>query len=368
MKVFCSQKELLNALNIVGKAVSQNVVLPVLNNILVKAEGKEMYFAATNLEIAIKYHLQTDVRNEGAITVPAKLFTNYVSLLPDEKVELSIADGLTMSVKSSSSQTKIKGIHSDEFPLIPKTEKDHTLSISAKDFEKALNQVVFSASLNASRPVLSGVYFLLDKNVLKLVATDSYRLSERKISVKKDKSDARVECIIPARTAFELSKLLSKNTGDVDITIGKNQILFAVGAIELTSRLIEGKFPDYERIIPKTSKTKILTSTSDLELAMKRVSLFAKEDSNSVKVSVTNDGKMLISTEETKVGEEKTEISVTIEGENNKIAFNAQYLLDVLPVVGEDKIQLEVNDKLSPIVVRPQKNTDYTYIIMPLKT
>ncbi|HBB03225.1 MAG: polymerase III subunit beta, DNA polymerase III subunit beta protein [Candidatus Peregrinibacteria bacterium GW2011_GWF2_38_29] len=367
MKVFCNQKELLNALNIVSKAVSQNVVLPVLNNILIKTEGKEMFFAATNLEIAIKYHLQTDVRNEGSMTVPAKLFTNYISLLPDEKVELSVLDNLTLAIKSSSSQTKIKGIHSDEFPLIPKTEKDHTLSIPAKELEKALNQVVFSASLNTSRPVLSGVYFLFDKDALKLVATDSYRLSERKISTKKDKDAARVECIVPARTAFELSKLLSKAAGDVDITISKNQILFAIGAIELTSRLIEGKFPDYERIIPKTSKTKILTSTADLELAMKRVSLFAKEDSNSVKISVTNDGKMMISTEETKVGEEKAEISVTIEGENNKIAFNAQYLLDVLPVLGEDKVCLEINDKLSPVVVRPQKNADYTYIIMPLK-
>lgn len=367
MKVFCNQKDLTNALNITSRAVSQNVTLPVLNNILLKASGKDLYFAATNLEIAIKYHLQTDVRTEGSITVPAKLFTNYVSLLSDEKVELSLSDTLTLNINSSSSQTKIKGIHPDEFPLIPKTEKETTIMVSAKDLEKAVNQVVFSASLNTSRPVLSGVYFLFEKGVLRLVATDSYRLSERKISTKKDKDEGRAECIVPARTVMELAKLIQKNTGEIEINISKNQILFVIGSIELTSRLIEGKFPDYERIIPKTSKTKILVDVPELELAAKRVSLFAREDSNSVKMSVTNDGKMLLATEETKVGEEKAELSVTIEGENNKIAFNAQYLLDVLPTIGEEKVFIELNDKLSPIVVKPQKNTDFVYIIMPLK-
>lgn len=367
MKAFCNQKDLSYALNITSKAVSQNVTLPVLNNILIKTEGKEMFFAATNLEIAIKYHLQIDVRNEGAITVPAKLFTNYISLLPDEKVELSLSDTLTLNIKSSSSQTKIKGIHPDEFPLIPKTEKETTVVVPAKELEKAINQVVFAASLNTSRPVLSGVYFLFEKGSLRLVATDSYRLAERKISTKKDKEGERVECIVPARTVMELGKLIQKSTGEVEINISKNQILFVFGAIELTSRLIEGKFPDYERIIPKTSKTKVLVSVAELELAAKRVSLFAREDSNSVKMSVTNDGKMLLSTEETKVGEEKAELPITIEGENNKIAFNAQYLLDALPTTGEEKVFIELNDKLSPIVVRPQKNTEYTYIIMPLK-
>jgi len=357
----------LNALNITSKAVSQNVVLPVLNNILIKAEGKDMYFAATNLEIAIKYHLQTDVRNEGSITIPAKLFTNYISLLPNEKVELSLSDGLTLNIKSSTSQTKIKGIHPDEFPLIPKTEKDTTLTVPARDLEKAVNQVVFSASSNTSRPVLSGVYFLFDKGVLKLVATDSYRLAERRVSIKKGRDEGRFECIVPARTIMELGKLIQKNTGEIEINVSKNQILFVIGGVELTSRLIEGKFPDYERIIPKTSKTKVLINVSEFELAAKRVSLFAREDSNSVKMSVTNDGKMSLSTEETRVGEEKAELDITIEGENNKIAFNAQYLLDALPTMGEEKLFIELNDKLSPIVLKPQKNTDYTYIIMPLK-
>jgi len=367
MKVFCNQKDLLNALNITSKAVSQNVVLPVLNNILIKTEGKEMHFAATNLEIAIKYRLQADVRNEGAITVPAKLFTNYVALLPDEKIELNLTDGLTLNVKSSNSQTKIKGIHPDEFPLIPKTEKETTLSVPAKELEKAINQVVFSASVNTSRPVLSGVYFLFDKDILSLVATDSYRLAERKIHIKKGKDGERFECIVPAKTVMELSKLIQKTTENIEINASKNQILFIIDGIEFTSRLIEGKFPDYERIMPKTSKTKILVDVPALELAAKRVSLFAREDGNSVKMSVTNDGKMLLSTEETKVGEEKAELNISIEGENNKIAFNVQYLLDMLQAVGDEKVFIELNDKLSPIVVKPQKTADYTYIIMPLK-
>lgn len=366
MKFYCEQKDFLHALNIVGKAISPNNTLPVLNNILIKAEGKNLYFTATNLEIAIKYVIPADIRNEGSLTVPAKLLTSYVSLLPNDKIEATLTEGLTFSLKSTSSQTKIKGISADEFPLIPQIEKDSSFSISTTDFDKAVTQVVIAASLNTSRPVLTGVYFNIEKNILKLAATDSYRLTEKKISVKG--KDLSLEFLVPSRTLQELIKITNKNEEkNVEISVSKNQVLFQVGNVELTSRLIEGKFPDYERIIPKASKTKIEVSTEDLSLIMKRVGLFAREDNNSVKISLTNDGKMSISTDETRVGEEKAEVNIKIEGENNKISLNAQYLLDVLTCIGEDKIIFEMNDKLSPALIKSCKEDGYVYIIMPLK-
>lgn len=366
MKFYCDQKDFLHALNVVNKAISLNNTLPVLNNILIKAEGKKLFFTSTNLEIAIKYFISADVRNEGAITVPAKLITSYVSLLPTEKIEVSLTEGLSLLLKSSSSQTKIKGISADEFPLIPQIEKEGSFNIPTKELDRAIIQTVIATSLNPSRPVLTGVYLKSDKDVLKMAATDSYRLAEKRISVKG--KEVSIECIVPARTVQELEKIINKSEEkETNVNVSKNQILFQVGAIELISRLIEGKFPDYDRIIPKSSKTKVELSTDDLAVVVKRVALFARENNNSVKISITHDGKMTISTDETRVGEEKAELNVKMEGENNKISLNAQYLLDVLTCIGEEKVLFEMTDKLSPAVVRPCKGTDYAYIIMPLK-
>ncbi|MFH1720419.1 MAG: DNA polymerase III subunit beta [Patescibacteria group bacterium] len=367
MKVICQRDELENALNIVNKAINSSNTLPVLNNILIKAEGKKLFFAATNLEIAIQYHMDADVRNEGAITVPAKLITPYVSLLREDMVEMSLGGGVTLELSSKTSKTKIKGISADEFPLIPKVEKENVLTISTKDLEKSINQTVFAASVNTTRPVLSGVLFKVDKDTIKLVATDSYRLAEKTLKLKSPVKFS-VDSLIPARTVSELGKLLAKCAGkEVEINFSKNQVLIKMDGIELTSRLIEGKFPDYEKIIPKESKTKTEISVEELALVVKRVSLFARENNNNIKLTVTNDGVLQVATDETRVGEEKAEISVKVDGDNNKIALNSQYLLDVLMFVSEEKINLGISDKLSPATIAPLKGGDYVYIIMPLK-
>lgn len=367
MKLFCSQRDLDYALNIVNKAISPNNTLPVLNNILIKAEGKKLHFSSTNLEIAISCSVDADVRSEGAITVPAKLITNYVSLLTDEKVELSVVEGVSLAVNSSSSSTKIKCISADEFPLIPKVEKGQEFSMKVEDFSGAISEVVFAASFNTTRPVLSGVFLNSKDDSLKVAATDSYRLAEKTLKVPSmPKED--VSCIVPAKTMMELGKILAKSDDkEVKVNISKNQILFVVDGIELISRLIEGKFPDYNKIIPKSRKTNVEVSVEDFSLVLKRVSLFARENNNSVKLSATNDGKMTISSEETKVGEEKAEILAKVEGENNKISLNSQYLLDVLTYISEDKIIFSMNDKASPASIRPIDGEDYVYIIMPLK-
>lgn len=367
MKLLCEQKKFLDALDIVSRAVSSSSTLPVLNNIYIKAEGKNVFFAATNLEIAVRYFFECEVRNEGALTVPSKLLMSYISLLPNEKLEITASEGLSMTVKGSKTQTKIKGIHADEFPVIPELEKGSEFTLPVKELSMAIQQVAFAASQNSSRPVLSGVLLLIDKKVLKMVATDSYRLAEKQIQLQKS-IEEKVECIIPVRTVQELGKLLLKaTTPEVMVGISKNQILFKIGDIEFTSRLIEGRFPDYERIIPKESKSKAEIDTQALQLNVRRVSLFARESNNSVKVALTNDGKLTITTEETKVGEDKAEVDITLVGENNKTALNAEYLLDVLGAIGTPQLCMEMNDKLSPVVIKPCNDESYVYIIMPLK-
>ncbi|MFC1615714.1 DNA polymerase III subunit beta [Patescibacteria group bacterium] len=367
MKLFCAQRDLDNALNIVNKAISPNNTLPVLNNILLKAEGKKLFFSATNLEIAISCFIDSDVRTKGSVTVPAKLITGYSSLLTDERVELNIEGSTDLNISSSSSKTKIKGINADEFPLIPKVEKEQEFSVKIDDFYRAIIETVFAASLNTSRPVLSGVYLYYADKSMKMVATDSYRLAEKEVKLSK-KPGADFSCIIPAKTMMELSKIVNKSDDkEVHVIVSKNQILFSVGEIELISRLIEGKYPDYEKIIPKERKSRFDVSVEDLSLVLKRVSLFARENNNSIKLTVSKDGKLEINSDETKVGEEKSHIMVKLEGEDNSILLNAQYLLDVLTYIHGDKISFSMSDKVSPAVIRPSEGEDYVYIIMPLK-
>lgn len=367
MKLFCNQKDLSYALNTVNKAISPNNTLPVLNNILLKAEGKKLFLSATNLELAISLFVEADVRNEGAITIPARLITNYVSLLKNEQIELLLTEGLTLSIKSEQSETKMKGINADEFPLIPKIEHPKSITIPVEDLNKAITRTVFATSQNPAKPVLSGVNFILDKEQLKVVATDSYRLAEQKLNLK-ERIDFDLQSIVPSRTVQELGKVLAKTEEkDVTIEFSKSQILFKLGETELTSRLIEGSFPAYEKIFPKTNKTKIEVGIEELSQTVKRVSLFARENNNNIKLAATNDGKLLISTDETKIGEEKAELNIDITGENNKIALNAQYLADVLSYIDSEKVCIELNDKLSPAAIKPCKEEGYVYIIMPLK-
>ncbi|HCW32503.1 MAG: polymerase III subunit beta, DNA polymerase III subunit beta protein [Candidatus Peregrinibacteria bacterium GW2011_GWE2_39_6] len=369
MKVKCHQKDLALALNLVNRAVSTNTTLPVLNNILIKAQGKKIYFSATNLEVAITYFIEADILNEGAITVPAKLITNYISLIKEDEINLKLDErGTTLDIKTAFSHTKIKGIDSSEFPVIPEIQKGEQFTIKSSLFLQAINQTSFSASMNLARPILTGILFQFEKDKVVMVATDSYRLSEKKVpiltNVSKDSN-----YIIPVKTIIELGKILGGfENDDVECQLSKNQIAFSVQNLRILSRLIEGVFPDYKKIIPDDGKTNVTLNTQDFIMAVKKVSLFAEETNNNIKINVTNDGKLILSTSETQIGEGVTEIEAIVKGENNQVAVNAQYLLDILAHINDENIQLIIDNKLSPITIHPaQKAKDYTHVIMPLK-
>lgn len=367
MKVTCSQKELAFALNVVNRAVSTTTTLPVLGNVLMKAEGKKLFFSATNLEIAISYWINAQVKNEGDITVPAKLITSYVNLLDEGSVDMKVEEGGSLAIKAETSQTKIKGMSSEDFPSIPSVEKGVIFETPAVDLKKGIDQTVFAASTNTSRPVLSGIFFRVKKSGFKMIATDSYRLAEREVGLK-SKPQKEIDVIVPARSVLELSKIMALDElKSVKINVSNNQIVFNTGNIELVSRLIEGKFPDYEKIIPKSSKTKVNVRVEDLLMCVRRVGLFVAETNNNVKIAITNDGKLVVSTGETQAGEGRAEATVEVEGENNKIALNAQYIIDVLTNIHSEYILFCIDTKISPATIKPVKEKGYIHIIMPLK-
>ncbi len=366
MKVVIPQSELLESLKTVSRAVSGQNTLPVLGNILIKAEGKKLHFAATNLEISISNAIEAEIKNEGSITVPAKILTSYTSLLgKSEDIELKIADGTALELNSKSSKTKIKGISADEFPQVSRVEGGTRLELSGDQFREAVHQVAFAAQENASRPILAGVFLSAKGKELKIVATDSYRLSEKKITLEKEVGD--VSCVVPVRAFLEADRLMS-GYDKIVITVAENQVMFSVGGTELVSRLIEGQFPPYEQILPKSHQTTIEVSREDLALAVRRVSIFAKENNQHMKLEFLNDGTMSVSTDATQIGEEKTTIDVKIDGATNVIALNADYVLDVLgALTGDDKIQIEVEGKMNPAVFKRIKHQDFVHLIMPLK-
>lgn len=367
MKLTCSQADLALALSLVNRAVSPNNTLPVLNNILIKAEGKKIFLSATNLEIAISASLDVHVENEGTLTVPAKVFTAYVALLEDKNVDLAVMNGHTLLIRTEGSESKMKGISSEEFPLLPKIEQATIIKLPTESFCKALEQVVFAASTNISRPVLTGLFFQISGKRVKIAATDSYRLAEKTLTLDKD-SGQELSFIVPSRTAQELQKVLENaQEKEFELRMGKGQVLFKVDGVELTSRLIEGNFPDYEKILPKETKTNVTLNTEEFILGLKKVSIIVRETNNNVKIRVEG-GKLYIFSEETQVGQGTTVLNAEeMTGDSVETALNAQYLLDVLGRLNQPKVHFGLNDGLSPVMVTPAQASGYLHIIMPLK-
>ncbi|MBT6143260.1 DNA polymerase III subunit beta [bacterium] len=368
MEIRVLQSELANGLGTASRAINSNNTLPILGNVLLEAFGDNLKISGTNLEVAICCNLQVEVVREGSVTVPAKLLSSYVSLLPNTDVTLSVSEDLNVVLQTSNSRSQIKGLKAEDYPSIPEVTGDVSLSLPASSLLKMINQTVLACSVSGARPVLSGVFMYCDESFLYCVATDSYRLSEAKIASKAN-SKSVFECIIPAKTMTELAKTLSGSIDtDVAIQISQMQISFEIGDSLIVSRLIEGKFPNYKAIIPEAKKTTCEISVSELQAAIRRLNLFTREVNNSIHVEMdATSNSVILSTGETRVGEEKSEIEVAISGESNKISLNSQYLLDCLQVVSSGKILVEANESVSPIKILDPKDEDFIYIIMPLK-
>jgi len=363
MKVICKQNELAEALSIVSRAIGSNSTLPILNNILLEANGNALFLSATNLEVAIKTKIYCQVEFEGSITVPAKLLQSYVTLLKNEDIVLEELEDLSLSIQAQGSETNIKGLKSEDYPTMPKVSNDLTFGVNSKVLSEAISKVVFSCDSNAARPFLAGVYLYTEEKKLYLVATDSFRLSESAVDL--NEAENGLSCIVPSKTMSELQKILESNPKiNVDIILGQSQIAFRVGETIVLSRLIDGQFPDYRKIIPNDSKTKISLDLVDLKQSLKRSCLF--KDRVSLEFDSQTE-KVLISTEDTLIGKDKNEISIAISGESNKISVNSQYLMDVLNVIEDATVSLEINDRILPVKVLDKKNPNFLYIINPLK-
>ncbi len=375
MELSSLQENLKQGLYIVSHVAGKNINLPILNNVLIEIKESNIKLITTNLEIGIVHTTRGKVTEEGSFTVDSKIFTDYINLLPNKKVNIVKKEN-EIIVECENYKTKIKGQDAEDFPLIPQVDRSQTYTTSVAEFKKAISQVVFAVSTSEARLELSGVFFSFNGNKLNMAATDSYRLAEKEIEVKtgdKNKEENK-KIIIPARTLQEVLRILSglKENGEeykeIEISVSDNQILFTIGSTELVSRLIEGQYPDYKQIIPIGSKTTITINKRDIVRAVKASSLFSKTGINDVNLDFpAGKNQVIISSTSGQTGESVISLDADVTGEDNSAVINYRYLLDGLNNIEDDNIKIEVIDSNTPCIIKPEENNGYLYIIMPIK-
>jgi len=371
MNISVMQENLARGLGIVSRAVSSRATLPVLANVLLKTEDSGLKLTATNLEIGINCWVPGKVESEGEITVPAKLLTDLVSSLPNQRIDLELsAKDRTLKVSSGNSRSSIKGIDADEFPVVAAIGDSPATSVAAHDLRDALGEVVFAAASDESRPILTGVLTKLSGEAMTLAAADNYRIAVRSLSTSKAVSP-ELSIVVPARSYAELVRILPDSDDPIDITItpNKSQVLFHVEGIDLVSRLIEGQFPNYEPVIPTAHSSRAVIDREAFLAGARRASIFARDSANIVKVELAGEGEGLsITAHAADVGENADTLDAALDGQATTIAFNARYLIDVLSNLRADEAALELSGPLAPGVIRGVGKDDYVHVIMPVRT
>jgi DNA polymerase III subunit beta len=376
MKISCLQENLARGLSTVGRAVAARSTLPVLSNILLETDEGRLRLAATNLEIGISSWIGARVEEEGRITVPARLLTEFVNSLPPAPIDIELAERTqTLNLKCARYEANIKGIDASEFPEVPTADTiggRNNLHLEADNFRQMIEQAVFAAATDESRPILTGVLAKFHQGGLTLAAADGFRLAVTSAEVGVD-LDESAKVIIPARALSELARISDGEEDDIEliITPNRNQILFHLGNTDVVSQLIDGNFPDYNQIVPKAHSTRTIVGTQELLKAVKVAFLFARDAANIIRFNIVpgselSPGQIVITGTSAEYGDNVSEIDASIEGEGIEIAFNARYMIDALTVVGTNEVALETSTASSPGVIRPVGGTDFLCVIMPM--
>lgn len=386
MKIICSQGSLLHGIQTVQKGISSRIGLPIYNGILFEAnEDNKVHLFATDLEIGIDCYIPAQVIKTGSTVIPNRIISELIKKFPEGKIEIECTDNNISTIKENNSNYKILGFSAEEFSNFPEIKMRAKIKVNQKLLKESIQQVIFAASRDENRTFLNGALFKIIDNKIEVVTTDSHRLSLKNIKPIKIESllTEGVEVIIPYRALSELSRLLLDNKEVfIEVRIGEKQILFILfpdgqkNSIRIYSRLIEGQFPDYHQIIPDSFKTEIKVNTKDFMDKMERISLFVREDLNTVKmeaINKTGDQKeerceIILKAESPSTGEASEKIFCLKKGEDITITFNTNYILDVLKIIKKENTIIKLNEPLNPVIITPDEDKNYTYILMPVRT
>jgi DNA polymerase III subunit beta len=373
MKLTCLQENLSKGLGIVGRAVATRTTLPITNNVLIATDQSRLKLVATNLEMAISCWMGADVKDEGSITVPARLLSEFVNSLPNDKIEINLSPKTkTLELKCARFEARISGVDAKDFPPIPTVDGGISTKIDVESLRQGINLVAFAAASEESRPVLTGVDAQFEKNMLTLAAADGFRLAVYKLPLTSQVSQ-KAEVIIPARILTELNRLMTDGEETVEIIVNpaKSQAMFRMKNTELVSQLVQGSFPQYAQLIPQSYNTRVVVDVAEFLRATKTASIFARDGSGIVRLVMAgggelNPGKLTISARSEEIGDDIGEIDATVKGEEAKIAFNGKYLTDVLSALREPQVALETTNPSSPGVIRPVGVDNYIHVVMPM--
>ena len=331
MELTVTQENLTVALGNVSRVASSKAGLPILSNILLRTDGSRLLVAATNLEIASSHYIGAKVIKPGGITIPAKLLSDFIHNLPKGPVELIVKNN-KLHIKTPHSSSVINGVADDEFPELPTIDDKNALSytITADDFKQAVSQTIIAASSDSTRPVLTGVYWHSFEGSLYVAATDGYRLTERKVVA--TKSDVNV--IIPTSTLQEVLRTIRDDMHELEVLFDDTQVTFRLAEVEITSRLIDGNFPDYRQLIPAKSETNFTIARDELTRIIKIAGLFARESGGGITLTVDEEKKLLrVHSIASELGENTSETEVELTGAGGSVSLNSRYLLDALSVI-----------------------------------
>ncbi len=366
LKATVPRSTLYESAQIVARAVSGRSTLPVLNNFFVEGTEQALRLVATDLEVGMEAVVDAEVSEEGALTVPARILTEVLANLPEADVALEVDDSNAVEVTCLRSRYHIRGLPSEEFSTLPDLVDPVSLELPQAVLRRAIQETTFASSPDETRPILTGALFALGPDEIRVVATDTHRLALRKLPGTPTLAES-MSVIVPARVLNEVSRVLHDDAEQpVQIRVTANQIQFRVDRICVQSRLIEGQFPNYEKVIPEGSERHVVVQTAEVQDALRRALIVAREDANRVKLSPAADV-MTIAADSQDVGEVSEEVPIELEGDPLEIAFNARYLLDVLSVIEGDAVEFALNGPLNPGVVRAKDDDTYVYVLMPMQ-
>lgn len=373
MRISCLQENLSSALATVGRAVATRTTLPITQNVLISTDQSRLKLSATNLEIAINTWIGAEVEEEGSITIPARLLTEFVNSLPTERIDISsVTQPKGLSLKCARFEAQINGTDPEDFPPIPSVDSGVIGKVDPQVLKEAIGHVAFASAIEDSRPVLTGVKIEISGDDFTFAAADGFRLAVYKEKLTEAISED-VSFIIPAKALHEVSRAIAGQDTPVEFTVtpSKSQSLFRLKNVEVVSQLVQGTFPDYSQLIPKGYETRAVVDLDEFLRATRTASIFARDGSGIVRVQITNgddgsDGKISVSSRAEELGENQGDIDAIIEGEEGKIAFNSKYLSEVLDVLGKGKVALETTTSSSPGVLKPLDKEGYVHVVMPM--
>ncbi len=367
MNLTITKEQIINGLQAVQNVVSNRTTLPILSNVLLRAENDRLELTATDLDVTVVCGVEAKVKKAGASTVPVKKLFGIVRELANSEIELEVDDKNTCSVRSGASYYKINGLSADEFPPLPKFKEDKKVNFSQETVRGMLKKTKFSISTDESRYVLNGIFFSLKDQKMTMVATDGRRLAlvDEEVEVS-EKSQG--EFIVPAKAVGELDRLLQEK-GDVEIRYAENQASFNLkdekgSSILIITKLIEGNYPNYRQVIPNEVKERVSLIREEFLHALRRAEIMTSEKSNSVKLTFGKNN-LAITANSPEVGEARESLAINYKGKEMAIAFNPKYLIDPLNALTNDEVFIELIDELSPGVLKI--NGPFLYVVMPMR-